>query len=702
MLHVHSHFFSFQALIDAKANHVARNGAGATPLYLAAQHGKPLALEKLLYVHGGKDTAAIDGTTPLFAAVAANQPSAVATLLEAGVNPNKARLGGASPLHAACTVVGKSTERSMTTGQYEDIDASALLVKKLLAVNADVLSANGLGWLPLHTCAANNQASSIALLLDRGIAYEKQLNRQTVAGQSALTLAAQRGHAAAVSALLTARADTSLADPAGVTALYAAAAANQPTTAALICANGANKNAPVITRLDGASPIHLASRMGYLEVVRELVACGANLDAANVKQETPLFVAAAAGYAGVVESLVLGRGYVSASEGTALASADTSGGPTGGHRHTLLPKVHDHVKANPNPVYSNKHFPGVVTASYADGTFDVTYDPPGALLNARRVATSKGVSPNDVFSIETTAGGQSWYTNHDRRPAVIAGQAAPFHAHGDSLGGAALNLVDEKGQTPLYAAANGNKLAVASLLCRAGADMDLPEGSAKKHSPLHVAATKGYTDMVVVLASAGADVNRGTSSRETPLFLASSSGKLDVVQLLVDARSADLNHQDANYHTPLDAAAQAGNVNIVRFLVVAGTRYNPLDKKGKLIESFLRPSDLAAGQAKRSELDAALQAAWAAESSAHATDGHGKVKQVKDPPASPAHAAKLNNAFGAADQNYARHQAKKLGDYKGVEATNPQGWATPVDLLLHPFPEGNGYGASNKAEAQAH
>jgi hypothetical protein len=246
-------------------------------------------------------------------------------------------------------------------------------------------------------------------------------------------------------------------------------------------------------------------------------------------------------------------------------------------------------------------------------------------------------------------------------------------------------------------AAKGGKLAVVGLLCGAGADLDWPE-SHQRRTPLHAAAAQGQVDVLDRLASAGADANRGDSSRATPLFLAAASGQLEAVQALAESHGADLNRQDASSRTPLDAAAAAGHAGVVRYLVARGARYNPKDQKGTLVESFLK--DAAPGAAKRSELEASAQAAWAAASARHATSSNGNVHQTKEPPATPKAAAKLQNAAGAADQNYARHQAKKLGDYKGAEATDPQGWATPVGLLLHPFPEGNGYGAAaTKAKA---
>ncbi|WP_179947520.1 ankyrin repeat domain-containing protein, partial [Wolbachia endosymbiont of Cylisticus convexus] len=62
----------------------------------------------------------------------------------------------------------------------------------------------------------------------------------------------------------------------------------------------------------GETPLHLAARSGYLNVVEKLIEKGANVNAKNSNGKTPLHYAAEKGYLNVVEKLIEKGAYFDA------------------------------------------------------------------------------------------------------------------------------------------------------------------------------------------------------------------------------------------------------------------------------------------------------------------------------------------------------------------------------------------------------
>ncbi|EOD07045.1 hypothetical protein EMIHUDRAFT_198295 [Emiliania huxleyi CCMP1516] len=69
-----------------------------------------------------------------------------------------------------------------------------------------------------------------------------------------------------------------------------------------------------------------------------------------------------------------------------------------------------------------------------------------------------------------------------------------------------------------YAAASSNGRAVLSTLIEHGADIDVPSWTG--HSPLHVAAERGHSQLVTQLLRGGANLTQRTTAGDTPLVLA--------------------------------------------------------------------------------------------------------------------------------------------------------------------------------------
>ncbi|CAN0606595.1 unnamed protein product, partial [Ectocarpus sp. 12 AP-2014] len=84
-------------------------------------------------------------------------------------------------------------------------------------------------------------------------------------------------------------------------------------------------------------------------------------------------------------------------------------------------------------------------------------------------------------------------------------------------------------------------------------------------TPLHVAATKGFHQGMVVLIDAGADVDSRLDDGATPLFQAASDGRLEAVKVLLRANANPL--LSVYGSLPLHMAVYNGYLEVVRELV---------------------------------------------------------------------------------------------------------------------------------------
>ncbi|XP_045214987.2 ankyrin repeat domain-containing protein 54-like isoform X1 [Mercenaria mercenaria] len=110
------------------------------------------------------------------------------------------------------------------------------------------------------------------------------------------------------------------------------------------------------------------------------------------------------------------------------------------------------------------------------------------------------------------------------------------------------NIVDER---RLRAACNDNDYITVVELLEGGADPSCEDE--KKRTPLHIAASQGYQEIVRVLLDKGADPNKKDFIGNTPLHLSACTCQIPVVTLLLKA-GTDIKSVDDYGRTPLKLA----------------------------------------------------------------------------------------------------------------------------------------------------
>ena len=158
--------------------------------------------------------------------------------------------------------------------------------------------------------------------------------------------------------------------------------------------------------------------------------------------------------------------------------------------------------------------------------------------------------------------------------------------------GVSPNALSGRGRTPLhYLCSRGDnpdaRVDCLHVLLEAGANVNAP--NVHQNTPLHLAAVRGYANVVAALLEAGADVNRGDHSNFTPLHWACMRYDLHVepALILLIRNGADVNAICGTGfpYTPLDFAIGARfHRRLVPILLRAGATpprtYGPVTSSG--------------------------------------------------------------------------------------------------------------------------
>ncbi|CDF39250.1 unnamed protein product [Chondrus crispus] len=128
------------------------------------------------------------------------------------------------------------------------------------------------------------------------------------------------------------------------------------------------------------------------------------------------------------------------------------------------------------------------------------------------------------------------------------------------------------GVTALHlAASGGGHIAICKLLIDRKAPVSAR--SAKKQTPLCLAAQKGFAKVVQMLLEHGADPNNEDEGKYTPLHLSASNGFVPCVELLLQA-GARVDSTTRKGVTPLHYAVQGAHADAVKLLIAAGAKVN--------------------------------------------------------------------------------------------------------------------------------
>ncbi|HEY6393351.1 MAG TPA: ankyrin repeat domain-containing protein [Bryobacteraceae bacterium] len=153
--------------------------------------------------------------------------------------------------------------------------------------------------------------------------------------------------------------------------------------------------------------------------------------------------------------------------------------------------------------------------------------------------------------------------------------------------GADVDQANSSADTPLMIAAEGaslpNNVPVLTMLIGAKAKIDLLD--ARGRNALHRASTEGKEDAVRLLLEKKADINLKAADGSTPLMQAVTNNKLGAATVLMD-HGADVNLADAGGNTPLMAVAEGsyypkGQGDMIALLLKHGAKTEIKNNNGQ-------------------------------------------------------------------------------------------------------------------------
>ena len=204
-----------------------------------------------------------DGTTALHRAVYRDDAALAEQLLEAGAEVDAANRYGVTPLSLAC------------------LNGNGRTVRALLAAGADADGTTAGGETALMTAARTGRVDPVRALLDAGAEVDARERR----GQTALMWAAAAGNAAVVDLLLGAGADFRTPLPSGFTPFLFAVREGRTDTVRRLIDAGVDVNTAVDPRKPtrgglrkGLTPLVLAIENGHFDLAAVLLDAGADPD----------------------------------------------------------------------------------------------------------------------------------------------------------------------------------------------------------------------------------------------------------------------------------------------------------------------------------------------------------------------------------------------------------------------------------------
>eukprot|EP00177_Eucheuma_denticulatum_P005177 GFKZ01009427.1.p1 GENE.GFKZ01009427.1~~GFKZ01009427.1.p1 ORF type:complete len:634 (+),score=85.87 GFKZ01009427.1:592-2493(+) len=266
----------------------SRSETGDTLLHVCVQEKNLDATTRVLAVGAKPDIKNHDGVAALHTACKGGTGEIAGALLNSGADPNLPRGDGMLPLHIASD-----------TGNIEVVEA---LIQHEADVNQEV-SHNGRyrGFSPLMFAARLGQGDVVAALIQAGA----QLDHAKGDGFTALHLAALNGNTVACKKLINAGADYRLADETGYFPLQLATRHSQFDVVSIFLESNVE---PDSCGQLGLTSLHIASFICDARLIWLLIRGGADVNAVNSDDATPLHIAAGREQGRVSMQLLLANG----------------------------------------------------------------------------------------------------------------------------------------------------------------------------------------------------------------------------------------------------------------------------------------------------------------------------------------------------------------------------------------------------------
>lgn len=568
----------FTYLMSIGASPLAKDGKHLTPLHQALQSDNiPAALHLL----SNPDVCAAlndmrdhEGLLPLHYAARAGHVAAAEALISAGALTQLRDAKKKTPFHHA-------------VAQGRD-DMVAYLKSCGVTPSKEPLDEDGNSL--LHTAARQGRPAIARTLLDEGATSDNKNND----GKTPLLLAMETStpDVDLVAALLAAGAKPDTTDKTGHRALEHAIkktdAQRRFNLVSMLLKAGTHPDPATppegISRLSRPTPaLNHAVRTGYRAEYALLIAAGASLECINPsrKDTTPLLDAAECTRLEMIRDLINRGANIDARDGYNRSVLHLAARANDRDSLAFLIEKAPHLidaqdNHNRTPLNSacRKNMPlnieKLVKAGADAGIVDhVGWTPvhhialrgDGALDCLNAIADAKNVFINARANEENTALHMAAQRGHNKLVERLLEMGADPRLVNESLDNSAH-----------VAAREGQMTCLKAILSTALVDVNRPGKDAR--TLLHHAANRGHADIFALLADCNCNINALDAQNATPLHLAASAGQTDMCVALIKS-GANIALTDVNGQTPLAIAQAKGHDALVEILSRAARKIPP-------------------------------------------------------------------------------------------------------------------------------
>jgi len=433
----------FERLLT-RADIEARDDDNDTALILAATGGQVSIVKALLETRADVDATSNSRATALSRASENGHAEVAKLLLTAGANVNPKNVDGLTPLALACT------------------NGHIKVAEILLAAGADVKARANTGDTALSRASAAGYLDTVKLILREG----QTIKSEDLNAETALTQAVRAGHSDIVKLLLPKTAGIKLKSYGSQERRFLLAVLRGDLRSVI---EATEHSANIECRTDaGDTALGLASALGNKEIVKHLLAKGADINAIMDDGSTALMRAARTGHTEVVNVLVSG-------------GADVNATDRDGNNALMLS--------------AGKGEPASTTV----------------LLSKKCDVNAKNESGSSALLLAAKNG-------HADVVKQLLSTEADIHAR------------DNEGNTALMVASSMGHLEALKILVRK--DFEVNAKNHQRRTALIMAAINGHKAVVKLLLSRGSDPTAEDWERKTALMLASEKDRQEVVEIL--------------------------------------------------------------------------------------------------------------------------------------------------------------------------
>ncbi|XP_055531768.1 uncharacterized protein LOC129722390 [Wyeomyia smithii] len=531
---------------------------GETALHCAASGGHLGVLSQLIALGANPDITTESGETALMLSLTNGYPLAAKYLMTETLNLAAVDSSGNTALHlAASSGYLELVKQLITKGAMVDqrIARTKTAFKppsyeNLLKENLNIDAVDDEGQTALHLAAESGHTAIIKLL----VAAKANVDASNASKRTALMLSSYEGHPDAVEYLITKTINVDAVDSYGQTALHLAAScghfvvhdwcyneeeylavagSKKPAYSAvvkLLLTKNPNLEA---ADFDGLTALHLAVKSDHLQIVTQLIAAGARINARGGFEQTALHLAVKTGRVAILQRLL-------------EAGADTNV-TTDGYTALMLAIYWEKTEAANWLLTKTTN----INAVGSDGKTTLYLAAEKGFIDIMQKLLKAGADVNANSCEGYTALMIALYFGHIDAAEWLLSKTAT------------VNAVNSVGKTALYYAVKIGHIGIIQRLLEAGADVDTTLGEG--FTVLMIAISLKHTEVATYLLSKTRNINAACGDGNTALHYAAKKGQIQIIQQLIQ-RGAKVDATNKDGDTALMVAIKLGHTDTAEYL----------------------------------------------------------------------------------------------------------------------------------------